>query len=158
MLTAGVSRCTCSLLLPYVCSRSTLLLTPLLSPAMLSHPAWASWCKLAELFTLCMKHTLKVSDVTLIDDLQLEYCKLFDHVPEYVGLKRPKHHFLAHLAPDIWRFGPLRGFWTMGFEGNNKTIKAGAERSNWKDESRTVMQYWSMRSGHEMMRSVVQHV
>jgi hypothetical protein len=22
------------------------------------------------------------------------------------GLKKPKHHFLTHLAPDIWRFGP----------------------------------------------------
>ena len=53
--------------------------------------------------------------------------------------------------------GPLRGFWTMGFEGNNKVIKAGAERSNWKDESRSIMQYWSLRSGHELRR-IVQHV
>ena len=130
--------------------RSTLLLTPLLTPTMLAHPAWRSWCKLVQLFTLCMKHELQVSDVARIDALQLEHSELFDHVAEYKGLKRPKHHFLTHLAQDVWRFGPLRGYWTMGFEGFNKVIKAGANRSNWKDESVSIMRYWAMRSGWEL--------
>ena len=69
-----------------------------------------------------MQHTLMVSDIARIDQLQLQYTALFDCVPEYARLKRPKHHQLAHLAPDIWRFGPLRGFWTMGFEGNNTLL------------------------------------
>ena len=114
---------------------------------MLAHPAWASWCKMVELFTLCMKHSLRVA---LIDQLQLEHSALFDRVKEYSGLKRPKHHFLSHVAQDVWRFGPLRGFWTFGFERFNKVIKAGANRSNYKNETLSIMRYWAMRSMHEM--------
>ena len=38
----------------------------------------------------------------------------------------------------------------MGFEGFNKVIKAGAQRSNWRNESLSIMQYWSMRSARAM--------
>ena len=78
--------------------------------------------------------------------LVLEHSALFDAVPEYAGLKRPKHHFLVHLAGDVWRYGPPRGYWCFGFEGFNKIIKAGAQRSNWKNETVSIMRYWSMRS------------
>ena len=119
---------------------------------MLAHPAWRCWCKAVELFTLCMQHELLVTDVELIDKLQLEYSALFDAVPAYFGLKRPKHHFLSHVAQDVWRFGPPRGYWTFGFEGFNKIIKAGANRTNYKHETRSVMRYWIMRSGHNMRK------
>ena len=116
------------------------------------HPAWHSWVKLVELFTLCIQHTLQASDVQLIDRLQYEHSILFDKVSEYEGLKRPKHHFLAHAAQDVLRFGPPRGFWTLGFEGFNKVIKAGAKRSNYKNETLSIMKYWIMRSAHDMTR------
>ena len=63
---------------------------PVLTPAMRAHPAWLSWLKHVELFSLAIKHELNVSDVTRLDDLQLEYTQLFELVPEYEGLFRPK--------------------------------------------------------------------
>jgi hypothetical protein len=128
------------------------LLDPLLTPQMRAHPAWTSWVKVVELYSVCVKHELEADDVKRIDDLQYEYCRLFDTVKEFAGLKRPKHHFLSHLAPDIWRFGPPRGFWCFGFEGFNKVIKAGAVRSNWKCETVSIMEYWAMRSAREVRR------
>ena len=52
-----------------------------------------------------------MDDIERIDDLQLQHSAAFDAVPEYAGLKRPKHHFCAHLARDIWLYGPPRGYW-----------------------------------------------
>ena len=103
-----------------------------------------SWCCLVELFTVIFQHSLSVADIQRIDDLVLEHSALFDSVADYAGLKRPKHHFLSHVAQDAWRFGPPRGYWCFGFEGFNKIIKAGAQRSNWKSETVSIMRYWSM--------------
>ena len=68
-----------------------------------------------------------------------------------LNLKRPKHHFLQHIAIDVWYYGPMRGYWCFGFEGFNKVIKAGANLSNWKCESRDVLRYWLMKSAREMI-------
>ena len=73
-------------------------------------------------------------------------------MPEYSGLKRPKHHFLTHLAPDAWRFGPPRGYWCFGFEAFNKVMKAGARLSNKKNTVEAVMAYWSMQHARDMVR------
>ena len=55
--------------------------------------------------------------VKRLDTLQIEHSQLFARVAEYSGLRRPKHHFMTHLALDVWRFGPPRGYWCFGFEG-----------------------------------------
>ena len=65
------------------------------------------------------------------------------------GYQRPKHHFLSHIALDIWRFGPPRGYWCFGFESFNKIIKRGAKRSNFKNETVSCMRYWSMWHGRK---------
>ena len=96
-------------------ARSIEILDPLLTDAMRAHPAWASWVKLVELWSVVVQHTLMAADVERIDELQLQHSALFDQVPEYNGLKRPKHHFLSHLALDVWRYGPPRGYWCFGF-------------------------------------------
>ena len=142
------------LLILHFTYRSIAILVPLLSDEMKQHPAWASWCKLVELFALSVQHKLDVSDIERVDDLVLEYNGLFNKVPEYAGLRRPKHHFLSHLALDIWRYGPPRGYWCFGFESFNKVIKAGAKRSNFKAETVSCMRYWSMRNA----RSMAQHL
>ena len=98
-------------------------------------------------------HELALSDIECLDDLQLEHSALFDQVPEYAGLKRPKHHFMAHVPLDAWCYGPPRGYWCFGFEAFNKVIKAGAQLSNWKNSSLSIMQYWSMRSVHTLSRN-----
>ena len=88
-----------------------------------------------------------------LDTVVVEHAALFDAVPAYVGLKRPKHHFLSHLSMDIWRFGPMRGYWTYGFEAFNAILKAGANCTNYKSPVVDVMRYWSMRFGRRMGRS-----
>ena len=125
--------------------------------ASLSHPAWQSWCKLAELYTLVVQPELRLSphsDLERMDDLQVEHSALFDAVPEYTGLKRPKHHFATHMPVDCWRYGPARGFWCFGFESFNQVIKKGANRSNFRDDAKSVLQYWywSMRSARAVSR------
>jgi hypothetical protein len=126
------------------------LLEPLLSQEMLEHPAWVCWLKLVELFSLVIQHTLTQEQIERIDDLQLEHAELFDRVPEFAGLARPKHHFLTHIAMDAWNYGPPRGYWCFGFEGFNRVIKAGAQLSNWKDETMSILRYWSVLSAHEL--------
>ena len=111
---------------------------------MKAHPAWASWCKLVELWALVVQHELAPSDVERIDDLVLAHSELFNQVPEYNGMRRPKHHFLCHLAIDVYRFGPPRGYWCFGFEAFNKVVKEGAKRSGFKGETVSCMRYWSM--------------
>ena len=49
-------------------------------------------------------------------------------MPECTGLKRPTHHFYAHLARDIWLSAAPRGYWCFGYDAFNKVIKAGAQQ------------------------------
>ena len=128
---------------------------------MRDHPAWRSWLLIVQLFSVCLQHDVSVDDIQLIDGLQLQHSTEFDNVPEYAGLKRPKHHFCAHLAQDIWQYGPPRGYWCFGYEAFNKVIKGGAQKSGWKNTTEYIMTYWAMRSGRSLVlgaRSVTQHV
>ena len=124
---------------------SVFILEPLLTAEMKAHPAWACWCKHAQLLSVCLQHELEVDDVKVIDDLQLEHARLFDAVPEYAGFQKPKHHFLVHLAPHTYRFGPLRGVWCFGFEHFNSVIKHAGVRTNFLNESLGIARFWSMR-------------
>ena len=119
---------------------------------MKAHPAWRSWLSLVRLFGVTVQHSISVDDIELVDDLQLQHSAAFDAVHEYAGLKRPKHHFCAHLARDMWLFGPPRGYWCFGYEAFNKVIKAGAQRTNWRNTTFSIMQYWSVRSARAMIR------
>ena len=112
---------------------------------MLECKAWASWVKMVEIHNLSIMDELSLEQVNEMDKLVLEHAALFDAVPEYNSLKRPKHHFLQHLAVDIWDYGPPRGYWCMGFEGFNKVIKRGAGRSGFKNAGLSIMEYWSVR-------------
>jgi hypothetical protein len=133
-------------------SRSAQVLEPILTPAMRAHPAWKCWLKLVELYSHVILHKFSVELIVKIDDLQLEYSALYDEVPEYAGLKRPKHHFISHLAPNAYRFGPPRGYWCFGFEAFNKVMKSGARLSNKKNTVEAVMMCWSMRHAREIVR------
>ena len=78
------------------------------------NPAWASWCKLVELFAVVMQHELELSDVERIDELALEYLRLFRLVPEYWGFVRPKHAFpcaLSHRPVEVWACARLHVLW-----------------------------------------------
>ena len=63
---------------------------------------------------------------------------------------KPKHHFETHLPVDVLRFGPLRGFWCMAFEGFNKIVKQATELSNDRGEDVFVMEHWVMKSAKRL--------
>jgi hypothetical protein len=58
---------------------------------------------------------------------------------------------MSHLPWDVWLYGPPRGYWCFGFEGFNRVIKNGAQRSNFKDATMSIMQYWSCRSARRLV-------
>jgi hypothetical protein len=126
-------------------------LEPILTTKIKKHPAWVAWVKLVELYSHVVLHEIDVDTIKKIDMLQFEYSQLYDQVPEYNGLKRPKHHFLTHLAPDIWRFGPPRGYWCFGFEAFNRVMKAGARVANKKSTVMSVLEYVSLRHARAMV-------
>jgi hypothetical protein len=76
----------------------------------------------------------------------------YSQVREYDGLWKPKHHFATHLPVDLLRFGPLRGYMCMSFEGFNKIVKQATEISNYRSEDQFVMQHWIMKSAKKLRR------
>ena len=73
-------------------------------------------------------------------------------VSEYNGLWKPKHHFETHLPVDLLRFGPLRGYWCMSFEGFNEIVKQATEISNYRSEDMFVLEHWMMKSAKVLRR------
>jgi hypothetical protein len=116
-------------------------------------PSWRSWKKLVELYACFCQYEFTTRDITRIDDLVVQHSQLFDKVGVYAGLKRPKHHFATHIAGDIYKYGPPRGYWTFGFESLNRVIKAAARKSNWRRDSYDIMKFWSMRSARWLRES-----
>ena len=51
---------------------------------------------------------------------------------------------------DLLRFGPLRGFWCMSFEGFNKIVKQATELSNYRGEDVFVMEHWVVKSANKL--------
>ena len=79
-------------------------------------------------------------------------CSRASQVPEYSGLWKPKHHFATHLAVELLRYGPLRGFWCMSFEGFNKVVKQATELSNYRNEDMFVLEHWMVKSAKVLRR------
>lgn len=71
-------------------------------------------------------------------------------VSEYEGFARPKHHFCRHLSAALLRYGPLRGFWCMPWEGFLQVIKAIFKMTNYKNAPFTVCSFWSMKTALRM--------
>lgn len=104
----------------------------------LQDPAWLSMCKMHDIVRIAHQHEIAESERMLLAQQILEHERLFDLVPEYKHLKKPKHHFLHHLPFEIKRLGPPRGYWCFGFEGFNQKVKIAAKRGNFKDVSKRI--------------------
>lgn len=71
-----------------------------------------------------------------------DWHKAFFSVPEYRDYWVPKWHYALHLAHDIWRFGPPRLNWCMGYEARNQHLKHGATRSNFRNTLKATVEFW----------------
>ena len=130
----------------YFAQHSILLLGGLLPQEAKRLPAWRSWLLHHRVLMMCLQRTFNTDELELLDDLITQYSTQFQKVPEYGTYYKPKHHFLHHVVIDIVRFGPPRFFWCLPSEAFQKIIKAAANRSNYKDECMTVLDFWSMKS------------
>jgi hypothetical protein len=115
-------------------------------------PYWKSWVAHVRVLEMSLRSQFTVPDVFVLDELVKAHHQAFLKVPEYDGLWKPKHHFATHLAIDLLRFGPLRGFWCMSNEGFNKLIKQACEISNYRAEDVFVMEHWMMKSAKTLRR------
>lgn len=93
-------------------------LEPMLTDAGRCNPAWLSWKALREVVVFALSQSFDTDKgPTTLTRLIAEHRRRFELVPQYVDVERPKHHFQDHLAAALVRFGPLRGFWCMPWEG-----------------------------------------
>ena len=99
-----------------------------------------------------LQHTLEVGDVHTLNELILTHQERFSEVPQYANLTKPKHHFLTHLVVDVFRYGPVRGFWCMSFEAFNAVVKRAAIRCNFKDVDTSVVKFLSMKCAMALTR------
>ena len=62
---------------------------------------------------------------------------------------KPKHHFAQHIASDMARCGPARGYWCFSYEGFNKKIKKSTRHSNFKNVCKRIAEQWVLRSARK---------
>lgn len=66
----------------------------------------------------------------------------------------PKHHFLMHFPSLIYKFGPLRNFWCMHFEGKHQYFKRLIRNTrNFKNVTHTLTERHQMRLAHALASS-----
>lgn len=82
----------------------------------------------------------------------MEHQMQFAAVTEYEGLWKPKHHLALHIARDIRRFGPPRGYWCMAFEAFNQLVKRLSEMSNYKSQLSSVVNFWLYKSARNLIK------
>lgn len=131
---------------------SIALLSPKLSEEAKKTPYWRSWVAHVAVLEVALRDEFHPTDVSLLDERIQQHHRLFLKVKEYDGLWKPKHHFETHLPVDLLRFGPLRGYWCMSFEGFNKIVKQATEISNYRSEDMFVLGHWMMKSAKVLRR------
>lgn len=80
------------------------------------HPCWVSWTAHCCVVKRCLQHVYTEADADDLENLIEQHLSLFEMVPEYLDLDRPKHHFQIHLPRALLNYGPFRGFWCFPFE------------------------------------------
>ena len=129
------------------------LIEPMLTARARADPAWTSWLAMRELTLFCMRDAYESATMRAeLTFLIKTHRDAFDKVPEYVGLERPKHHFLDHLGGALARFGPFRLYWCMPWEGNLKLVNQIVNMNNYKSVAASSLDFWSMRSALQLRR------
>lgn len=113
---------------------------------------WRCWLKHLAYLQLLNMPQLTQTQILELEALVIEHQGQFAAVEEYKGLWKPKHHFALHLARDIRRFGPPRGYWCMAFEAFNQLIKRLSEMSNYKSQLSSVVNFWLYKSARNLIK------
>ena len=114
------------------------------------HPKWKSLCCFCTYFHELMGTSFTLSELQTIERKQWRYLSVFI---EAYGKEMvvPKFHFAGHMPFETWRYGPFRLLWCMRFEAKNQEHKRSAKLGDFKGVSKTVSEFWAMRSGLRLL-------
>jgi hypothetical protein len=98
-----------------------------------------------------MKTHFTQQSIIDLDNLIWDAQEKFLSIVEYSQLWKPKNHFVQHIPADILLYGPPRNFWCMRFEAKNQEHKRSAKLGDFKGVSKTVSEFWAMRSGLRLL-------
>ena len=98
-----------------------------------------------------MKTHFTQQSIIDLDNLIWDAQEKFLSIVEYSQLWKPKNHFVQHIPADILLYGPPRNFWCMRFEAKNQEHKRSAKLGDFKCVSKTVSEFWAMRSGLRLL-------
>jgi len=82
--------------------------------------AWLAWQAHVAYVRTLMRTDFTVQLVWQLDKEIVDATSLFNRVPLYIGLNKPKQAFAQHYPKDIFNCGSPRGYWCMRFESRNQ--------------------------------------
>jgi len=83
-------------------------------------PAWLAWQAHVAYNRTLMRTDFTVQLVWELDKQICDATALFNIVPTYTGLNKPKQAFAQHYPMDILNCGSPRNYWCMRFESKNQ--------------------------------------
>jgi len=92
--------------------------------------AWLAWQAHVTYVRTLMRTDFTVQLVWQLDKEICDATALFNYVPLYKGLNKPKQAFAQHYPKDILNCGPPRGYWCMRFESRNQ-VQVRSLKSNY---------------------------
>jgi len=118
----------------------------ILGPLVKDHgtPHWVSWLKLVALLRFCLRRQFSPDmDARRVQTLYDDWMRSIEHVPQWKGRWKPKHHLGDHLAQALGEHGPWRAFWCMWGEAFLQYLKHLFNMTNYRGAVHTVATTWA---------------
>ena len=85
-------------------------------------------------------------DAGRVQQLYDDWMRSIEHVPQWKGCWKPKHHLGDHLGDALDEHGPWRAYWCMWGEGFLQYLKCIFDMSNYKSAAHTVGTVWAAKA------------
>lgn len=105
---------------------------------------WLSWMKLVRLVRFVTRRTFVAQvDPPKAQQLYDEFMRSVEHVPQWTGCQKPKHHLPDHLSESLQEQGPWRAYWCFWGEAFIQYLKHLFEMGNYKSAPHSVSVLWA---------------
>jgi hypothetical protein len=112
-----------------------------------SSPHWVSWLQLVGLLRFVVRRQFSPeSDPDTVQRLYDTWMRSIEHVPQWKGRWKPKHHLGDHLADALREHGPWRAFWCMWGEAFLQYLKKLFNMTNYRGAPFTVATTWAAKA------------
>ena len=112
-----------------------------------NNPHWISWFKLVAVVRFVTRRQFSMpEDVAQVQQLYDDWMRSIEHVPQWKGCWKPKHHLGDHLGDALDEHGPWRAYWCMWGEGFLQYLKCIFDMSNYKSAAHTVGTVWAAKA------------